>query len=158
MENKNRIGRRLIIVSYRLPYDVIKNELGFRYIQNSGGLISAILTMVEQSSQLLAQDIAEIHWVGHCKNELKEIHKIAFNDKKISIHPVFINDTIHQKFYEGFCNNCIWPLFHYLPAYASFDETNFSVYREVNIRFLEELKLISKPDDIVWVHDSQLRV
>ncbi len=59
-------------------------------------------------------------------------------------------------YYNGFSNKTLWPLFHYFPLMASFDEESWKCYVAVNNRFYERLQAIYEPGDIVWVHDYHL--
>jgi trehalose 6-phosphate synthase/phosphatase len=156
MSNPNETFKRLIIVAYRLPFSIKQTKDGVTLFQNSGGLVSAVLSMAERISQASGENVPKIHWIGHCDNHLKTIHQSAFENEHFVAHPVFVDDDVHQAFYEGFCNDLIWPLFHYFPSYASFQENYFDAYKQVNTRFLEEITSIIEPGDLVWIHDSQL--
>ncbi|HEY0111381.1 MAG TPA: hypothetical protein VGB67_17205 [Fibrella sp.] len=43
--------KRLLIVSYRLPFTVKQTSEGLQLHQNSGGLVSAVLSMAELMGQ-----------------------------------------------------------------------------------------------------------
>lgn len=147
---------RLIIVAYRLPFSIKQTSDGLELFQNSGGLVSAVLSMAERMGQPADNLPSKIHWVGHGDPALKNIDRSVFENENFIAHPVFIDEDVNQAFYEGFCNDLIWPLFHYFPSYASFQETNFDAYQQANTRFLEELNAIVEPGDLVWIHDFQL--
>jgi trehalose 6-phosphate synthase/phosphatase len=70
--------------------------------------------------------------------------------------PVEIDNAINDKYYGGFCNDCIWPLFHYFPSLVIYDEIYFENYILANKLFAEKVKTIIQPDDFVWIHDYQL--
>lgn len=156
MNNLNGPFKRLIIVAYRLPFSIKKTKDGVSLFQNSGGLVSAVLSLAERMGQSGDEHTPKIHWIGHCDNSLKAIDESAFENEHFIAHPVFVDDDVHQAFYEGFCNDLIWPLFHYFPSFASFQESYFDAYQQVNTRFLEELTAIIEPGDLVWIHDFQL--
>jgi trehalose 6-phosphate synthase/phosphatase len=149
--------KRLIIVAYRLPFKFIRKKNGTAAIQNSGGLVSAILSL---SSKLPLVDKdgnkTRIVWVG----EGHEVPDKYDNDRTISrdfdLHPVHIPEKINEKFYGGFCNDTIWPLFHYFPSITAYHESYFNAYIQANNLFYEQLKRIIQPGDFVWVHDYQL--
>jgi trehalose 6-phosphate synthase/phosphatase len=61
-----------------------------------------------------------------------------------------------DRFYFGFCNKTIWPLFHYFPSLTVYEEEHWRRYRGVNAAFCDALERILKPDDLVWVHDYHL--
>ena len=73
--------QRLIIVAYRLPFKFIKKKGGVTAFQNSGGLVSAILSL---SNKLPLVDTggnkSRIVWVG----EGHEVPEKAINDMTIS--------------------------------------------------------------------------
>jgi trehalose 6-phosphate synthase/phosphatase len=156
MKNSKLATKRLLIVSYRLPFTIQQSQERAELIQNSGGLVSAVLSMAEQMGQNQANLAAKIHWIGHGDSSLKSLELSAFENETFVAHPVFMQEAIHKGFYEGFSNDLIWPLFHYFPSYASFKEQDFECYQQANTRFLEEITTLIKPGDIVWIHDFQL--
>ena len=164
--------KRLLIVSYRLPFTIQRTDNGTELIQNAGGLVSAVLSMAEQMGAATGNgnttdnggaavgqnsDAAtKIHWVGHADSSLQDLDRATFENETFVAHPVFLDEEVNKGFYEGFSNDMIWPLFHYFPTYASFNESDFKHYQQANTRFLEELNDLIEPDDLVWIHDFQL--
>ncbi|WP_420148052.1 bifunctional alpha,alpha-trehalose-phosphate synthase (UDP-forming)/trehalose-phosphatase [Spirosoma sp.] len=146
---------RLLIVSYRLPFTIQQIDVGTELRQNSGGLVSAVLSMAEQMGQR-ACSTTKIHWVGHGDTSLEQADPATLENDTFVAHPVFMDEEVHNGFYYGFSNDLIWPLFHYFPSYASFKETDFQYYQQANTRFLEELTALIEPGDLVWIHDFQL--
>lgn len=72
--------------------------------------------------------------------------------------PIFIDTRTYNRYYNGFCNATIWPLFHYFPSIVEFDEDSFLSYQEVNRMFADKILSILEPNDILWIHDYQLMV
>src|SRR5436853_4993666 len=70
--------------------------------------------------------------------------------------PVFLDADTMKKFYQGFCNSSIWPLFHYFPTYAKFKEEDWAQYVKVNEFFRDSIIKVYQPNDTVWVHDYHL--
>ncbi len=149
-------SNRLLIVSYRLPFTIREREEGVELVQNSGGLVSAVLSMAERMGQSQHGTSAKIHWVGHADSSLKHIDASELENETFVAHPVFMDEDVHKGFYEGFSNDLIWPLFHYFPSYANFNECDFQHYFQANTRFLEELTNLIEPGDFIWIHDFQL--
>jgi trehalose 6-phosphate synthase len=58
--------------------------------------------------------------------------------------------------YNGFSNNCLWPLLHFRIDLMRFERRDFETYRRVNRSFAQSLSKLLRPDDLVWVHDFQL--
>ncbi len=146
---------RLLIVSYRLPFTLKQTTEGPELQQNSGGLVSAVLSMAERmGTQAVAA--SKIHWVGHGDPALQQMDQAALENEAFVAHPVYIDETINKRFYEGFSNNLLWPLFHYFPSLASFKESDFEAYQQANTRFMDEVTALIEPGDLVWIHDFQL--
>ncbi len=61
-----------------------------------------------------------------------------------------------DQYYSGFCNNVIWPLFHYFHSYAVYDEEYWEYYQEVNRKFCRVVLETAREDDLIWVHDYHL--
>lgn len=154
----NRSGfKRIVIVAYRLPFKLVRKKNTTTVFQNSGGLVSAILSL---SEKIYGQDVGnsseKMVWLGKGDNEAHEfaIHKEI--SEYFEIRPVLIPDSINEKFYSGFSNDLIWPLFHYFPSLAVFDNSYYENYLKANLLFLEELRKLIKPGDFIWIHDYQL--
>jgi trehalose 6-phosphate synthase/phosphatase len=111
---------RIIIVAYRLPFKLIRKKEEYYIVQNSGGLVSAILSLSEKMNQDNMPSL-KILWVGTGDMQLgnENIHS-AFE-----LLPVEIPRKINEKYYGGFCNDTIWPLFHYFPSRTVYDSSYF---------------------------------
>lgn len=142
---------RLVIVSYRLPFKFVKKGKHVRAIQNSGGLVSAILALSEKIN-LDVSDPSKILWVGEGESQTEKYNA----DSRFELHPVTIPPALNDKYYGGFCNDTIWPLFHYFPSLTVYDHHYFKAYEEANTLFYEVLKGILQTGDFIWVHDYQL--
>lgn len=59
-------------------------------------------------------------------------------------------------YYNGYCNNCLWPLLHFRIDLTKFERGQLEVYRRVNWRFARSLAKLLRPDDLLWVHDFHL--
>lgn len=61
--------------------------------------------------------------------------------------------------YNGFCNNLLWPLFHYIPLNVenlATEPEQFAAYQAANVEFARAVLDVYKEGDTVWVHDFQL--
>jgi trehalose 6-phosphate synthase len=61
-----------------------------------------------------------------------------------------------DRYYNGYCNGTLWPLFHYFPGRFRHTQESYEAYHSVNLLFAQQLTKILKPDDAVWVHDYHL--
>ncbi|MCL6100919.1 MAG: bifunctional alpha,alpha-trehalose-phosphate synthase (UDP-forming)/trehalose-phosphatase [Bacteroidetes bacterium] len=156
MDNKIQF-ERLVIAAYRLPFKFTKLKNGYKVVQNSGGLVSAILSLSQnfkKRSSYIGNN--KIVWAGIAENLPDNFTAKKFENEFFEIAPVNLPQKLNELFYGGFCNGLIWPLFHYFPSYSVFDNENFKAYEEANLKFCEEIIKIIKPGDFIWVHDYQL--
>jgi trehalose 6-phosphate synthase/phosphatase len=179
--------KRILVVSYRLPYKTVEKDGRKTVVQNSGGLVSAMSALSEKTSQNGGSELYKnVVWVGKSDEHFKEraVRRTSFfkgllnryvlnidgtplgiegsglpmneNAGTYQIVPVAIDDATNEKYYGGFCNDCIWPLFHYFPSLVVHDETYFENFITANKLFAEKIKSVIRPDDFVWIHDYQL--
>jgi len=70
--------------------------------------------------------------------------------------PVFLENNDIRDFFNGFCHTSLWPILHYLPGDAGYDERWYTAYRAVNELFAAKVIERYRPGDLVWVHDYHL--
>ena len=133
--------RRLILVSNRLPYQLIEKSNKITLKQSDGGLVSALKGYFErQSSQQLFSDR---YWVGSADFPEKRWSRFLENgqadEASFTIEPIFIEEKAYDKYYNGFCNATLWPLFHYFPSFAVLEDDFFNHYEQVNKIFAEKI-------------------
>ena len=61
-----------------------------------------------------------------------------------------------DEYYNGFCNNTLWPLVHYSMGFLEYERSQFEAYLAVNELFARRLLPLLRPDDVIWVHDFHL--
>lgn len=61
-----------------------------------------------------------------------------------------------HRYYNGFANDALWPLFHSMPSKLRFRPDEREAYESVNRQFAHKLLPLLKPDDCIWVHDYHL--
>ena len=144
---------KTIIVSNRMSTSVSRGDRGFVFTPSVGGLATGLATLHEEESSLW------IGWSGLPSDTLTPDERSSIASTLRQDHksiPVDLSAADMESFYYGFCNNVIWPLFHYFPTYVTYDNAYWDSYREVNERFFERVKQHLEPEDVVWVHDYQL--
>jgi len=142
---------RLVLVSYRLPFQLYRNKV----VRNAGGLVSAVLALT-QKPELIGRFSQRIVWIGKTDDTPEELAQVQREVSDLELVPVRIEDRLDDKYYGGFCNDMIWPLFHYFPLLANFDAAYFEAYRQAHELFIETLAAVLRPTDLVWVHDYHL--
>ena len=123
---------RLIVVSnIRAPISIIKENDKYRYEESAGGLASGIRSFVEKMKKMNPD--TEIIWVGWPGAYVDDVKKVK-NEilEKYGVYSVFLSEVEMNKFYEGFCNKTIWPLFHYFPGFTMYDKEFWEQYVSVN--------------------------
>lgn len=149
--------KRLVIIAYRLPFKFTKHKDGYKAVQNSGGLVSAILSLSEKLKETNSElKNSKIVWAGVADSSFENISSAQLENEYFDIVPISIHPKLNDLYYGGFCNDLIWPLFHYFPTYSVFNTEYFNGYQEANAKFCEEVFEILKPGDFIWVHDYQL--
>jgi trehalose 6-phosphate synthase/phosphatase len=158
MLNEDARPRRLVIVANRLPFSASVENGALAYAESPGGVASGLRTYLDSPGSA-RPDTREFLWVGwpgsaidpSFRSELRSVASSRFHSS-----PVFLSGEEMEKFYQGFCNRTIWPLFHYFPTYAVFDDEEWRHYRHVNEMFCEAVLESLQEGDVVWVHDYHL--
>src|SRR5690349_4556142 len=133
MNNETKFNR-LIIAAYRLPFKFVKQKKKYKAVQNSGGLVSAVLALSENFKNSKSQASEKILWAGIADDP--ELYASAkLESPEFDIVPVNISPELDKLYYGGFCNDLIWPLFHYFPSFSVFNNQYFDAYREANSIF-----------------------
>jgi len=145
---------RLVIVSNRLPVTVEKAGDEWSVTHSSGGLVSALSPILRDRGGIW------IGWTGTTESTgiqtLRTILGPASREAGYRIFPVRLSAEEVSRFYYGFSNEVIWPLFHDLQTQCNFDHVNWEAYCAVNGIFARETARHSRPDDTLWIHDYQL--
>jgi trehalose 6-phosphate synthase/phosphatase len=143
---------RVVLVSNRLPV-VLRAEKG-RLIasESAGGLAQGLKHTHEQ-----AADSLWIGWPGEIARFAPPLRAEAeqlLADRRFAA--VELSRSEVARYYDGFSNAVLWPLFHYLLDRIPADKHGWEAYRAVNERFADVVAAHARPGDLVWVHDYQL--
>ncbi|HET9487813.1 MAG TPA: trehalose-6-phosphate synthase, partial [Chryseosolibacter sp.] len=154
--NKKR-KRRLVVVSNRLPFQLQEKKKSIFMKESDGGLVSALKSYFEREQNKDA--FSSVTWIGSADFPEARWQKYLENPRQagsFDVDPLFVDPKTYNRFYNGFCNATIWPLFHYFPSIVEFDEETYQSYETVNHLFAKKLLSVLQPDDILWIHDYQL--
>jgi trehalose 6-phosphate synthase/phosphatase len=149
---------RLVIVSNRLPFTVSCEEGRAKYTASSGGLTTGLWSYLHRPKPA-GQTATEFLWVGWPGVSVapeQEAEVREFGESHFKASPIFLPEESMDRFYLGFCNRTIWPLFHYFTTRARFEESCWQEYKRVNQAFADALVKILRPDDLLWIHDYHL--
>ncbi|KAF5948679.1 hypothetical protein HYC85_014636 [Camellia sinensis] len=149
--------QRLLVVANRLPVSAVRRGKESWSLEiSAGGLVSALLGVKE----------FEARWIGWAGvNVPDEAGQRALTKalaEKRCI-PVFLDEEIVHQYYNGYCNNILWPLFHYLGlpqedrlATTRSFQSQFAAYVKANEMFAAVVNQHYQEGDVVWCHDYHL--
>jgi len=142
---------RLLIVSNRLPITLSQKEGRLEVARSAGGLATGLAGPHERGDGLW------IGWPGDT-GDLSAAKRadVAARLAEMRAVPVWLGADEAKRFYEGFCNSVLWPVFHYLLDQLPIHMQGWASYERANRRFADVVAEHHRPGDIVWVHDYQL--
>lgn len=145
---------KIILVSNRLSTSVSIRESGeTEFAPSMGGLATGLASMHEQ------EDSVWVGWSGVPEDELTD-EQGSYIDQRLrddfKSRRVPLTNQELEDFYYGFCNDTVWPLFHYFPTYAQYSNDTWQAYRSANQKYFERVMEVAEDGDTIWVHDYQL--
>ena len=135
--------RPIVIAANRLP--VMRTDDG--WAPSPGGLVRALLPMLRDTGGMW------LGWTGD-PDDAPE----PFEVEGVDLYPVRISAVEVERYYEGFANDGLWPLYHDALRESTFDGQQWDAYVAVNERFAVQLANVAPPNATVWVHDYQLQL
>jgi len=131
----------LVVAANRLPVEV--NADG-QFNTSPGGLASALSSVTAAGTQ----------WVGWGGPDSGRLKQFDYGD--LRLHPVALSADEVERYYQGFANSILWPLFHGRLRRVELDRAWWHSYRIVNRRFAAAVTRIAPLGGTVWVHDYHL--
>jgi trehalose 6-phosphate synthase len=114
--------------------------------KSAGGLAVGVLAALRQAGGIW------FGWGGQtCRGEPAEPR--LERRGRITFATIDISEADFDSYYNGYCNATLWPLFHYMLGFFSYDRASYDAYRRVNALFARKLKPLLEPGDRIWVHD-----
>jgi trehalose 6-phosphate synthase/phosphatase len=143
---------RLLIVANRLPVTVRPTDRAVEVERSSGGLATGLARPHEQSDGLW------IGWSGADPEALTPEQRSELDRQLAAQRLVPVPLTAEQvtRYYEGYSNGVLWPLFHYLLDQVPLQARDWDAYLQANELFADTVAAQYRPGDLVWVHDYQL--
>ncbi|MFQ5943210.1 MAG: bifunctional alpha,alpha-trehalose-phosphate synthase (UDP-forming)/trehalose-phosphatase [Anaerolineales bacterium] len=142
---------RLVVVSNRLPVEVVRTDGKFKYHPSAGGLATSLQAVRKQREMLWLGWPGIQVWDDKHRKSI-ERHLV----KEYDSIPLFLPPADFDLYYEGFSNGTIWPLFHYFPQNTHYEEKEWHAYQEINGLFRDKIVEIAEPGDLLWIHDYHL--
>jgi trehalose 6-phosphate synthase len=136
------------VVANRLPVDRVTRPDGSQEWRRSpGGLVTALEPIMRK------RDGAWVGWSGDAGTE-----DAPFESDGMDLYPVALSEDEVARYYEGFSNATLWPLYHDCVAPPQFHRSWWDAYREVNQRFADAAAAVAAEGAVVWVQDYQLQL
>jgi len=150
------MNNKLFIISNRLPLSIEHGEDGVTLRPSSGGLVSAISAYLANNGK---GAFSEQIWAGFpdC-DEDTWLRAVSANRDHTEYNylPVFVEEELYMKYYNGFSNSLLWPLFHYFPSFAEYNDEDYNAYLQVNQLFVDKISGRIAKGDMIWIHDYHL--
>ena len=131
----------LVVAANRLPVEISANG---ELTASPGGLASALSSVTGPGTQ----------WVGWGGPDAGRRATFDYGDQRLN--PVALSADDVDKYYHGFSNSVLWPLFHGRLRRVELKRTWWRSYRIVNERFARTVVGIAPLGATVWVHDYHL--
>jgi len=137
-----------VVVASRLPVDRVESPDGGQdWRQSPGGLVTALEPVMREAGGV---------WIGWSGDAGPAPGPFEANGLRLV--GVGLSETEVRRFYEGFANATLWPLYHDVIASPQFHRSWWDAYVNVNRRFAEAAAEHAGRGATVWVHDYQLQL
>lgn len=141
---------RTIIISNRLPVKISQADGSYIFQQSEGGLATGLGSIYKDGNNIW------LGWPGLFIDDLRQRKIIDKQLADLNLFPVYLTNEDINQYYEGFSNEILWPVFHYMPTYAHYENKYREYYYAVNRKFCDAFLSLYQPGDIVWIHDYHL--
>ncbi len=139
----------MILVSNRLPVTITRRRGKLEFQPSPGGLAVSLGAFYRE------HDARWVGWPGDIapSNRRRVASRLRAEHR---CYPVFLPRDVARRYYAGFSNRTLWPLFHSFPTHARYDPLDWDAYRTVNEAFAERVAALADPEEVVWIHDYHL--
>ena len=131
---------RVVIISNRVMLPEEKKP------EAAGGLAVALFDTLQETNGLW------FGWSGGVTAS-KNIKPVVKKDEQITFAVVDLTKKDYENYYNGYCNEVLWPIFHYRLDLVDYSKLKFESYKGVNKSFSLMIKKLLKSEDLIWVHD-----
>jgi trehalose 6-phosphate synthase len=136
------VQTRLLVVTNRTP-----PQLHGRH-RPVGGLVSALAPALRSYDGI---------WLGWSGLESHGDRRVLLEPETVPLHASFdFPPAWRERFYAGFCNRALWPLFHGFPDRTRYRDDDWEAYVHANAEFAAHARTLVEPEGTVWVHDYHL--
>jgi alpha,alpha-trehalose-phosphate synthase [UDP-forming]/trehalose-phosphatase len=132
----------LVIVSNRTPPISTDRQ------RPVGGLVSALEPALRSHGGI---------WLGWSGRDSEgERPLIVDHDVRPARASFDLSVRWRERFYAGFCNRALWPLFHGFPGRVCYQDVDWEAYVDANEEFARHANHLAAGHAKVWIHDYHL--
>src|ERR687886_1629226 len=143
-----RADSPVVVVGNRLPVGQVADPDGStRWQRSPGGLVTALEPFVA------GRGGAWVGWSGSAGDAPE-----PFESGGMQLVPVGLSEEEVDRYYEGFSNASLWPLYHDVVEKPEYHRHWWDAYVQVNKRFADRAAEVAGEGAVVWVHDYQLQL
>jgi trehalose 6-phosphate synthase len=173
-----------VVVANRLPVDEVITESGRSWRRSPGGLVTALHPVLVEhegawigwSGGVASADEVSAFASGH-RGRATERHERDQPEGRsdlpsggidadseptkvdgVELHAVPLTADDIERYYEGFSNASLWPLYHDAIETPVFKRRWWDSYLRVNERFAAETARVADRGATVWIQDYQLQL
>jgi trehalose 6-phosphate synthase len=140
-------SRRLVVVSNRGPYRVAESGGKRRRVRAMGGLVSALDPVLAKRGGV---------WVSADDDSVQELPDASGEPMRYDLASVKLSRSDREGFYLGVSNSMLWPILHSMPPTVRMRRPAWKHYESANRAFSETIAGVTKPRDLLWIHDFHL--
>lgn len=153
--NANEGGSNFIILYHRTPFDEATTESGERIWKDQKSPNGIIPTL-----RNLFRDRRNGTWIAWRQVESlseSDDERIAMADPApFTLRRIPLEEKQISSFYHVTSKESFWPILHTFPNYFDVNNTDWSIFEEVNQRFADAACSEAAPGATVWIHDYNL--
>jgi trehalose 6-phosphate synthase len=140
-----------VVVANRLPVDEVITGERRSWRRSPGGLVTALHPVLGSHSGT---------WVGWSGKATapEDPASHPFELDGMILHPVPLSTNEIERYYEGYSNSSLWPLYHDAIETPIYKRSWWESYRRVNQRFAEAAAQEAGEGACVWIQDYQLQL
>jgi alpha,alpha-trehalose-phosphate synthase [UDP-forming] len=146
------LPKRFLVVSNRLPFRLSLQEDRVVYERGVGGLVTALDPILRLTGGTW------VGWTGGYETLPETILIDQDEDFARGYHlrPINLSWEEVDRYYLGYSNKCLWPLFHYFQELCEFHREQWETYVRVNRKFADAVIREYQDGDLIWIHDYHL--
>src|SRR5215510_9355094 len=143
---------QIIVVSNREPYIHNRTAAGVTVQIPASGLVAALEPVMRACGGT---------WIAHGSGSAdretvdgRDTIQVPPEKPAYTLRRIWLSEEEQDGYYYGFANEGLWPLCHIAFVRPSFRESDWNMYRRVNVKFAQAVASEAKqPDPIVLVQD-----